>query len=265
MNAAAPGVWIPLNQLLALPLPAEPLASLWRELLRAMPAEASRERLALEQALQAHELRRLEASFDAGEIEAGFSLLDGFAGSLEPDQLADLLTRLIPALHHQLVILAGPTPSPEVAADPLRAELLWQADQWMRRMEALPYQESDLRLLMAEQLCRYGAIAWMAQPGASARWRAVALLQRLLLLLPEARNWAVPAIHERLQQGVQELEQEGMLADPLHLSKLLEACAAMETEPDLTPQAVKALQLAVFRGRAALKLWQSLEQLTPSA
>ena len=66
MNAAAPGVWIPLNQLLALPLPAEPLASLWRELLRALPAEASRERLALEQALQAHELRRLEARFDAG-------------------------------------------------------------------------------------------------------------------------------------------------------------------------------------------------------
>lgn len=265
MNAAAPGVWIPLNQLLALPLPAEPLASLWRELLRALPAEASRERLALEQALQAHELRRLETRFDAGEIEVGFSLLDGLAPELEPEQLAELLSRLMPKLNHALVELAGPNPAPEVAADPRRAECLWLADQWMRRLEALPYQESDLRLLMAEQLCRYGAIAWMGQPGSASRWRAVALLQRLLLLLPEARNWAVPAIRERLQQGVQDLEQEGMLADPLHLSKLLEACAAMETEPDLTPQAVKALQLAVFRGRAALKLWQGLEQLTPSA
>jgi len=105
MNAAAPGVWIPLNQLLALPLPAEPLASLWRELLRALPAEASRERLALEQALQAHELRRLEARFEAGEIEAGFSLLDGLAPELEPVLLAELLSRLMPRPHHALVEL----------------------------------------------------------------------------------------------------------------------------------------------------------------
>jgi hypothetical protein len=50
----------------------------------------------LEQALQAHELRRLEARFEAGEIEAGFSLLDGLAPELEPELLAELLSGLMP-------------------------------------------------------------------------------------------------------------------------------------------------------------------------
>ena len=265
MNAAAPGVWIPLNQLLALPLPAEPLASLWRELLRALPAEASRERLALEQALQAHELRRLEARFDAGELEAGFSLLDGLAPELEPEQLAELLSRLMPKLHHALVELAGPNPAPEVAADPRRAECLWLADQWMRRLEALPGLASELRLLMAEHLCRYAVVAWLAQPPAVARWRTLDLLQRLVLLLPEARSWAVPAIRDRLLQAVQELQQDDGIADPQHLAALLQACAAMEHDPCLPQQAREALQLAVFRGRAAIDVWQNLEQLSPPA
>jgi hypothetical protein len=263
MNAAAPGVWIPLNQLLALPLPAEPLASLWRELQRDLPAEASRERLALEQALQAHELRRLEARFEAGEIEAGFSLLDGLAPELEPAALANLLSRLMPRLHHALVELAGPDPAPEVVADPRRAECLWLADQWMRRLEALPGQACELRPLMAEHLCRYAAVAWLAQPAPAARWRKLDLLQRLVLLQPEARSWAVPAIRDRLLEGVQELQQDEAIADPLHLAALLQACAAMEHDPQLPQQAREALQLAVFRGRAALEVWQNLEQLSP--
>ena len=262
MNAAVPGVWIPLNQLLALPLPAEPLASLWRELLRALPAEASRERLALEQALQAHELRRLEARFDAGEIEAGFSLLDGLAPELEPELLAELLSRLMPKLNHALVEQAGPKPAPEVLADPRRSECLWLADQWMRRLEALPRVESSRRVVMAEQLCRHGAIAWMGQPGSASRWRAVTLLQRLLILRPQARNWVVPAIRERLLQGMNELEQEGALADPQSLSRLVEACAALGADPDLPQQNRQALELAVFRGRAALDIWQNLDQFS---
>lgn len=266
MNPGAQaGVWIPLDQLLALPLPAEPLASLWRELLRGLPPAAVRERQALEQALQAHELRRVEALCEAGEIEAGLSRLEALAAGLDPTALAALLHRLMPGLHHKLVEQAGPSPAPELVADPLRAEQLWQADRWMRRLEQLPHQETDLRSLMAEHLCRYGAIAWMAQPGAAARWRAVALLQRLLQLLPEARDWVVPAIRDRLLHGVQELEQAEALADPQHLAQLLQACAAMGHDPQMPEQAREALHLAVFRGHAALEVWQNLEQLSPQA
>jgi hypothetical protein len=263
MNADSPGVWIPLNQLLALPLPAEPLASLWRELLRGLPATASRERLALEQALQAHELRQLQARFAAGELEAGFSLLDGLAPELDPAALANLLSQLMPGLHHTLVELAGPDPAPELVADPRRAECLWLADQWMRRLEQLPGQACELRPLMAEHLCRYAAVAWLAQPPAASRWRTLDLLQRLVLLQPQARSWAVPAIRDRLLESVQELQQGEGIADPLHLAALLQACAAMEHDPQLPPQAREALQLAVFRGRAALEVWQNLEQLSP--
>ena len=263
MNTDSPGVWIPLNQLLALPLPAEPLASLWRELLRSLPATASSERLALEQALQAHGLRQLQARFDAGELEVGFSLLDGLAPELEPELLAELLNRLMPGLVSALVESAGPKPAPEVIADPRRAECLWLADQWMRRLEALPGLASEPRLLMAEQLCRYAVVAWLAQPAAAARWRTLNLLQRLVLLLPEARSWAVPAIRDRLLQAVQELQQEDGIADPQHLAALLQACAAMEHDPQLPQQAREALQLAVFRGHAALEVWQNLEQLSP--
>ena len=261
MSTSTPGVWIPLDNLLALPLPAEALATLWRHLLRDLPPQAQREREALEHALQAHELGRVEAECKAGAIETALSRLEGLASSLEPETLATVLTRLMPVLHLQLVEQAGPDPAPEVTANPVRANQLWLADQWMRRLEKLPCPESDLRFLMAEHLCRYGAIAWMAQPGATARWRAVALLQRLLKLLPESRNWAVPAIRERLQKGVQDLDQTEMLSDPLHLSNLLEACAATEADADLSPAAVKTLHLAVFRGRTALELWQSLDKL----
>jgi hypothetical protein len=84
-----------------------------------------------------------------------------------------------------------------------------------------------------------------------------------MLLQPEARSWAVPAIRDRLLEGVQELQQDDGLADPLHLAALLQACAAMEHDPELPQQAREALQLAVFRGRAALEVWQNLEQLSP--
>ncbi|MCX5926882.1 MAG: hypothetical protein NTZ23_06125 [Cyanobium sp. LacPavin_0920_WC12_MAG_63_22] len=264
MNAAAPGVWIPLNQLLALPLPAEPLASLWRELLRDLPAEASRERLALEQALQAHELRRLEARFDAGEIEAGFSLLDGLAPELEPELLAELLNRLMPGLQHALVELAGPNPATEVLKDPARADRLWLADQWMRRLEDLPGETSKRRAVIAEQLCRHGALAWMGHAGATSRRRALSLLQRLLHLNPKARNWVVPAIRERLHEDLRELEEGGALADPQHVSRLLETCAALGADPELPDQTRQTLELAVFRGRAGLEVWKRLEKLISS-
>ena len=155
MNPGAQaGVWIPLDQLLALPLPAEPLACLWRELLRALPPDAAREREALEQALQAHELRRVEALCEAGEIDAGLSRLEALAAGLDPTALAALLHRLMPGLHYRLVREAGPSPAPELMADPLRAEQLWQADRWMRRLEALPCEKAHRQEVMAEQICR---------------------------------------------------------------------------------------------------------------
>ena len=91
-----------------------------------------------------------------------------------------------------------------------------------------------------------------------ARQRSVALLQRLLVLLPEARSWIVPAIRDRLQQGLDELGQGGELVDPGQLADLFEACAAMGEDGGLPEQARQALQLAVFRGRATLEVWNSL-------
>lgn len=263
MSTTAPGVWIPLNNLLALPLPAEALATLWRQLLRDLPPDGGqRERQALEQALQAHELRRLQARFEAGEIEAGFSLLDGLAPDLEPAALANLLSELMPGLHQALVRQAGPKPAPEVVADPQRAERLWLTDRWVRQLETLPREEPNHSLVMAEQICRHAALAWMAQPGSFGRWRAVMLLQRLLQLLPQSRNWVVPTIRERLLPMVQELEQKQALADPQHLQRLLEVCAAMGSDPELPQPSRDALELAVFRGRAALEVWLNLDQLS---
>jgi hypothetical protein len=263
MNPGAQaGVWIPLDQLLALPLPAEPLASLWRELLRALPPAAVRERQALEQALQAHELRRVEALCEAGEIEAGLSRLEALAAGLEPTALAALLHRLMPGLHRRLIREAGPKPAPEVLADPQRTEQLWLADQWMRRLEALPSDNTQQQQVMAEQICRHAVLAWMAQPGDAASGRAISLLQRLLQLEPKSRNWALPAIRERLLQGVQALNHPESLADPQHLGVLLEACAAMGADPQLPEPSRQALELAVFRGRAALDVWQNLERLS---
>lgn len=268
MAELAAGVWIELERLLALPLPAEALASLWRELLRGLPEGASEERTALAAALEAHELRRIEAlclgsgtaaaGFEEGGLEEGLIRLEGLAPALEPERLAALLLRVLPELHRQLVDAAGADPAPAVVADPQRAERLWQADRWMRRLETLPHAPAVALGMMAEHICRYGAIAWMAQPGALARQRSVALLQRLLVLLPEARSWIVPAIRDRLQQGLDELGQGGELVDPGQLADLFEACAAMGEDGGLPEQARQALQLAVFRGRATLEVWNSL-------
>jgi hypothetical protein len=264
------GVWIELERLLALPLPAEALASLWRELLRGLPEGSSEERAALEAALETYELGRIEALCFSGSteiggigesgIEEGLSRLEGLAAALEPARLAELLGRLLPELHRRLVESAGPDPAPEVVADPQRAEGLWQADRWMRRLEALPHEESALRSMIAEQLCRYGAIAWLAQPGVVARRRAVLLLQRLLLLLPEARSWVVPAIRDRLLLALEDLGRGGELVDPSHLAELFDVCAAMAADPGLSDEARAALQLAVFRGRATLEVWGSLKE-----
>ena len=258
MAELAAGVWIELERLLALPLPAEALASLWRELLRGLPDGASEERAALAAALEAHELRRIEALCLGSGLEEGLLRLEGLAPALEPERLAALLLRVLPELHRQLVDAAGADPAPAVVADPQRAERLWQADRWMRRLETLPHAPAVALGMMAEHICRYGAIAWMAQPGALARQRSVALLQRLLVLLPEARSWIVPAIRDRLQQGLDELGQGGELVDPGQLADLFEACAAMGEDGGLPEQARQALQLAVFRGRATLEVWNSL-------
>lgn len=265
MPPPSPGVWIGLDQLLSLPLPDEPLASLWRELLRTLPPEAGLERQTLQLALQSHELRRLQAQFASGELEAGFRLLDRLAPDLGPAALAHLLNQLMPRLHHILVELAGTDPEPEVVANPRRAECLWLGDQWMRRLEQLPGKPFELRPLMAEHICRYAAVAWLAQPPATARWRTLDLLQRLLRLQPEARSWAVPALRDRLLEAVSELNHGEGIADPLYLAELLGACAAMEHDPQLTEQARGTLQLAVFRGRAALDVWQNLVEISPQS
>lgn len=264
MTAPSPGVWIGLDQLLSLPLPAEALANLWRELLRSLPPEPSQERQALQQALLSHDLTRVEGLCRAGRIAAGLDLLEGLAPSVDPESLAAFLLPLMPLIHHTLVAEAGPDPDPALVADPQRAEALWHADRWMRRLEALPHVPSPLERLQAEQLCRYAVVAWTARSGDAARWRTLALLQRLLQLLPEASSWVVPAIRSYLQQGVEAILQENTLADPAHLTRLLEACEALEADPHLSDDACEALHLALYRGRAALTVWQKLEHLTPA-
>jgi hypothetical protein len=39
----------------------------------------------------------------------------------------------------------------------------------------------------------------------------------------------------------------------------------MEHDPQMSPQAREALQLAVFRGHAALEVWQNLQSISPPA
>ena len=221
-------------------------------------------RQALQEALLRHELARVETLCSTGQIAAALDLLEGLAPGLDPSALAALLLRLLPPIHHTLVEAAGPDPDPMVVNDPKRADALWRADRWMQRLQAIPHDPYPLEHLHAEQLCRYGVLAWVGQSGEVARWRALSLLQRLLLLLPESRSWVVPAIRDRLLEGVEAVLQAETVADPLHLARLLEACGALEADPALSDDARDALRLALYRGRAALDVWQKLEQLTPA-
>jgi hypothetical protein len=252
------GIWIPLPRLLSLPLPAAALAVLWRDLLLSLPADAHEERQALEQALLRHELSHLDALIEQDRWEEMFSRLESLAGHLSEMDLAVHLADLTPRLYEFLVHQAGPDPAPEVVADERRAELLWLSDNWMRRFEQLPFERPDPLPLMAEHLCRYGALAWMRRQGPEARLRALALLERLHGLLPEARDWVLPSIRERLLLSVEELSQQGELADPDQLQGLLEACRCLADEKAVTSERRSAIDRAVFRGLASLQLWRQI-------
>ncbi|MCP9917502.1 hypothetical protein [Cyanobium sp. ATX 6F1] len=252
------GIWISLPRLLSLPLPAAALAVLWRDLLLSLPADAHEERQALEQALMRHELSQHDVLIDQDRWEQMFSRLESLVGQLSEAELAGHLADLTPRLYQFLVHQAGPDPAPEVMADERRAELLWLSDNWMRRFEQLPFERPDPLPLMAEHLCRYGALTWMRRKGPQARLRALSLLQRLHALLPEARDWVLPSIRERLILSVEELSQEGELADPDQLQELLEACRCLADEEALTSERRSAIDGAVFRGLASLQLWRQI-------
>jgi hypothetical protein len=252
------GVWIPLPRLLSLPLPAAALAVLWRDVLLSLPAEAHEVRQALEQALIRHELNQLDVLIEQDRWEEMFGRLEVLAGQLSEAELAGQLADLMPRLHHRLVEQAGSKPAPEIVAEQRRAELLWLSDNWMRRLEQLPFERPDRLLVMAEHLCRYGAIAWMGRKDPQARRRALSLLERLHVLLPEARGWVLPNIRERLLLSVEELSQKGELADPDHLEELLEACRCLADKEGMTSERQSAIAAAVFRGLASLKLWRHI-------
>ncbi len=241
-----------------MPLPAAALAVLWRDLLLSLPTEAHEVRQALEQALIRHELNQLDVLIEQDRWEEMFGRLEVLAGQLSEAELARQLADLMPRLHHRLVEQAGSDPVPEVVADERRAELLWLSDHWMRRLEQLPFVRPDPLPLMAEHLCRYGAIAWMGRKGPQARRRALSLLERLHALLPEARDWVLPSIRERLLLTVEELSRQGELADPDQLQELLEVCRCLADEEALTSERRSAIAGAVFRGLAGLKLWRHL-------
>lgn len=253
------GVWIPLPQLLSLPLPASALAVLWRYLLLSLPAEAVEERQAIEAALLGHEVTQLDVLIEQDRLEEMFSRMESLAGQLSVIDLSNHLSELLPRLHELLVDQAGSIPAPEVLADERRAELLWLSDQWMRCLEQqLSFKRTDRLSVIAEQLCRYGALAWMEQKGTNARQRALSLLDRLHRLLPEASDWVLQGISERLLETLEELTHKSELTDPDQLQEMLEACRCLADNNGVSAERRSSIDQAVFRGLASLQLWREI-------
>ncbi len=186
-------VWLDLECLMALPLDPVARATLWRELLTLVPVggeRAGQDQLcdALELRLLEHELDRCRNLGHSGEWLEALQRLDALLPQLEqgratdaPDVLLDLIT----GIHQAIVREERPIATDE------RAELLWQAHRWLLRGGALELPPHDWLSPIREQICRFGALAWLDQTQAieAPELQAIARHRAQGLLIDLASFW----------------------------------------------------------------------------
>ncbi|MFM7550197.1 MAG: hypothetical protein ACKO8I_15305 [Cyanobacteriota bacterium] len=206
-------IWLDLERLDGLALEPANRAILWRELLLLLgsgaDADANRGSSKLIPALRRRlfldELEKCRNQCRAGEwLGAGRSLeaLHAQAPSLgESNLLVERLIELLELLHQQLI------GSDEREDGEQRPELLWQAHRWLQMVEGLCGSRSEHRSSIREEICRHGAIAWLARlhQVSDMRERLLALQrsQTLLLHLAELHDpcplWVSMGLREGLQ------------------------------------------------------------------
>lgn len=218
-----PSLQVPLETLLELPLPAEALATVWREAMTWTADGTVRRRLAL--ALAVLELDRCRDIGEGGDWSAVIPRLEGWettwqglCTSADEEELEQCrpqwqaaMARLLAALQQHLntSLEAPPATDRETPQLVNWAELLWWC--WERRDPA----GGDPAL--RERLCRLGAIAWLALAGfrrggprgLQASGRAQALLVELATLTPPDVLW----IGNGLRQGLADHLAAGPPAD----------------------------------------------------
>jgi hypothetical protein len=258
------GVWFDLETLLSLPLEANALATLWREALHRLQQEPITERIQrtcelLAEAIDRHDLLRARSACLVGDWFTGLNRLVGLTGRLPAPELAGTLLELLPALHHQLIDLAEAEPSQCPFKPEDRAELLWQAHQWLTWLERQGAEEPERFAVIREQICRYGAIAWMGEPQLPARRRSLSLLLALLVHNPEARSWALQACGEQLGALIAAAAQEPP-TDPHDLADLLAWCQALAPHSPQDPAEAGGLEQSLADLNAGLAVWNGWRQ-----
>lgn len=223
-------VWLNLERLEGLSLEPANRAIVWRELLMllASGADADKNRIspelipALRRRLLRDELEKCRNLCHAGEwLGAGRSLetLHGQALNLgDSDLLVDRLIELVELLHQHLMASNGEQDGEQ------RPELLWQAHRWLQMVDGLsgssPWKD---RPSIREEICRYGAIAWLArlrQVSDVREWLlALQRSQTLLLHLAELHDpcpaWVALGLREGLQLALLQKGEAAPLPEEL--------------------------------------------------
>jgi hypothetical protein len=221
-------VWLELERLLALPLDPVAKATLWRELLTLAPVDGDgswqdQVRPTLELRLIEDELERCRTLGQTGAWLEALQRLEALLPQLEHRRHSDLsatvLLHLILEIHQAIV---GEECS--IATDE-RAELLWQAHRWLQRgglVEPPPHHSLDS---IREQICRFGALAWLARVRTStdeeervrALRRSMTLLLNLAAQLDPCPTWVLQGLREGLQRAL--LAEPEALLPPAELHR----------------------------------------------
>lgn len=215
MSPSRPKIRLDLQRLDALPLSPSARAILWRELLSLVGDGESELAAELKRRLVREDLRHLRNRCLAGDWLQGLRRLEGLGDlamdlGLEAD-LADGLVALLPELHR--VIIDAPQeslPSPSavgaVVACGERDELLWLAHGLLQRLEALPGDRPGRLAVIAEQIARYGAVAWRRRlhraRHAAGRLEALQRSQALLLDLAGRHDPCPEWVGQALGEGL---------------------------------------------------------------
>jgi hypothetical protein len=263
-NGPTGGVWFDLEALLSLPLEANALATLWREALERLQQGPMTERIqrtcdALIRAIGLHELRQARADCLAGDWLTGLNRLVGLETSVPSETMAATLMELLPVLHHQLIDLAEASPSRCPFEPDDRAELLWQAHRWLSWLEQHGDEAPERIDVIREQICRYGAIAWMSRPQPRAQRRSIPLLLKLLELEPEAHGWALQACRGQLGALIAAVTL-APVPDRPSLQQLVDWCNAVATYTPLDTAMAATLGQTLTDLQAGLALWSGWRQ-----
>lgn len=113
--------------------------------------------------------------------------------------------------------------------------------------------------MIREQICRYGAIAWMSRCQPRDQHRSIPLLLKLLELEPEAHDWALPACREQLGALIAAVTQ-APVPDRPSVQQLADWCNAIATYTPLDTARAASLNQTLTDLQAGLALWSGWRQ-----